>query len=186
MSSVNITREEAQQRSQVITAHNSKVLVDLSGRDPNGDPLAEPTETFVSSSTIEFSSTGGESHLDLIADGVYAADLDGTPLDPAAFSNNRFPFTTEAGTHEITVTALCRYSHSGEGLHRFVDPADGKVYLYTQFEIADARRMYADFEQPDQKMTFELQVIAPTGWTVVSNSPTPEPTEGPWDVTVVF
>ena len=57
MSSVNITREEAQQRSQVITAHNSKVLVDLSGRDPNGDPLAEPTETFVSSSTIEFSST---------------------------------------------------------------------------------------------------------------------------------
>ena len=70
MSSVNITRAEAQQRSQVITAHNSKVLVDLSGRDPNGDPLAEPTETFVSSSTIEFSSTGGESHLDLIADGV--------------------------------------------------------------------------------------------------------------------
>lgn len=181
MSSVNITREEAQQRSQVITAHNSKVLVDLSGRDPNGDPLAEPTETFVSSSTIEFSSTGGESHLDLIADGVYAADLDGTPLDPAAFSNNRFPFTAEAGTHEITVTALCRYSHSGEGLHRFVDPADGKVYLYTQFEIADARRMYADFEQPDQKMTFELQVVAPTGWTVVSNSPTPEPTEGPWE-----
>lgn len=181
MSSVNITREEAQQRSQVITAHSSKVLVDLSGRDPNGDPLGEPTETFVSSSTIQFSSTGGQSHLDLIADGVYAADLDGTPLDPAAFSHNRFPFTTEPGTHEITVTALCRYSHSGEGLHRFVDPADGKVYLYTQFEIADARRMYADFEQPDQKMTFELQVIAPTGWTIVSNSPAPEPTEGPWE-----
>ena len=74
MSSVNITREEAQQRSQVITAHSSKVLVDLSGRDPNGDPLGEPTETFVSSSTIQFSSTGGQSHLDLIADGVYAAD----------------------------------------------------------------------------------------------------------------
>lgn len=181
MSSVNITREEAQRRSQVITAHSSKVLVDLSGRDPNGDRLAEPTETFVSSSTIKFSSTGGESHLDLIADGVYAADLDGTPLDPATFSNNRFPFTTESGTHEITVTALCRYSHSGEGLHRFVDPADGKVYLYTQFEIADARRMYANFEQPDQKMTFELHVIAPTGWTVVSNAPTPEPTEGPWE-----
>ena len=178
MSSVNITREEAQQRSQVITTHSSKVLVDLSGRDPNGDPLGEPTETFVSSSTIQFSSTGGQNHLDLIADGVYAADLDGTPLDPAAFSHNRFPFTTEPGTHEITVTALCRYSHSGEGLHRFVDPADGKVYLYTQFEIADARRMYADFEQPDQKMTFELQVIAPTGWTIVSNSPTPEPVEG--------
>ena len=109
MSSVNITREEAQQRSQVITAHSSKVLVDLSGRDPNGDPLGEPTETFVSSSTIQFSSTGGQSHLDLIADGVYAADLDGTPLDPAAFSHNRFPFTTEPGTHEITVTALCRF-----------------------------------------------------------------------------
>ena len=90
MSSVNITREEAQQRSQVITAHSSKVLVDLSGRDPNGDPLGEPTETFVSSSTIQFSSTGGQSHLDLIADGVYAADLDGAPLDPAAFSHNRF------------------------------------------------------------------------------------------------
>lgn len=183
MSSVNITREEARERSRVITAHSSRVVVDLSGRDPDGQPLAEPDETFVSSSTISFTSTGGHSHLDLIADGVYAADLDGTPLDPAGYGDHRFGFDADPGTHEITVTALCRYSHSGEGLHRFVDPADGKVYLYTQFEIADARRMYADFEQPDQKMTFELQVIAPTGWTVVSNSPTPEPVDGPYEGT---
>ena len=31
-----------------------------------------------------------------------------------------------------TVVARCRYSRSGEGLHRFVDPADGAAYLWAQ------------------------------------------------------
>jgi aminopeptidase N len=52
---------------------------------------------------------------------------------------------------------------------------DDEVYLYTQFESADARRMYACFEQPDLKAPFTLHVTAPDHWQVVSNAPTPEP-----------
>jgi aminopeptidase N len=66
---------------------------------------------------------------------------------------------------------------TGEGLHRFVDPVDDSVYLYSQFEVADARRMYACFDQPDLKAEFALSVTAPTGWQVVSNSPSLEPVE---------
>jgi aminopeptidase N len=65
--------------------------------------------------------------------------------------------------------------NTGEGLHRFVDPVDNETYLYTQFESADARRMYACFEQPDLKATFQLTVTAPDHWQVISNAPTPEP-----------
>ena len=64
---------------------------------------------------------------------------------------------------------------TGEGLHRFVDPVDKAVYLYTQFEVIDARRMFACFDQPDLKATFAFTVTAPDDWEVVSNSPTPEP-----------
>ena len=181
MNSLNITRDEAHRRSTIVTAHSYRVVVDLSGRDPRGEALADPTGTFVSSSTISFTSTGGQTHVDLVADGVYAVVLDGVPLDPAAHQGNRYPISVEAGEHCLTIIALCRYSHTGEGLHRFVDPADERVYLYSQFETADARRMFATFEQPDQKATFALQVIAPSHWVVVSNSPTPEPEDGPYD-----
>ena len=68
-----------------------------------------------------------------------------------------------------------RYMNTGEGLHRFVDPADGQVYLYSQFEVADTRRMFPVFEQPDLKATFQFSVTAPADWAVVSNQPSPEP-----------
>ena len=73
------------------------------------------------------------------------------------------------------VVADGRYMHTGEGLHRFVDPVDDEVYLYTQFEVPDSRRMFAVFEQPDLKAAFRFTVTAPAHWEVVSNSPTPEP-----------
>ena len=79
--------------------------------------------------------------------------------------------------NELRVVADCAYSHTGEGLHRFVDPADKLVYLYTQFEVPDARRVFTTFEQPDLKATFTFHVTAPSHWQVVSNSPTPEPVE---------
>ena len=63
--------------------------------------------------------------------------------------------------------------HTGEGLHRFVDPVDKSVYLYTQFEVADSRRVFTVFEQPDLKATFAFTVTAPADWQVVSNQPTP-------------
>ncbi|WP_344801779.1 aminopeptidase N [Microlunatus ginsengisoli] len=161
----NLTRAEAAARSALIQTESYRLEIDLSGRAP-----ADGTTTFTSRSTIRFSAhADGQLHVDLIADRVLAAALDGEPLDPASFADSRLPLTVGAGEHELTVEALCRYSRSGEGLHRFVDPADGRVYLYTQFEPAEARRVFACFEQPDLKARFTTSVVAPEQWLVISN-----------------
>jgi aminopeptidase N len=171
----NLTRTEAAIRSGQIVAHSYDITVDLSGRVPDAGEY-DPTATFVSTSTVTFASTGGETWVDLIAERLLDASLDGRPLLDAAFDGYRLQLTAEPGEHQLTVSALCRYSHTGEGLHRFVDPVDDTVYCYTQLETADARRLYACFEQPDLKATFALTVVAPAEWTVLSNSPEVEPT----------
>ncbi|HEX8487916.1 MAG TPA: aminopeptidase N, partial [Propionibacteriaceae bacterium] len=161
----NLTRSEARARSELLDTHTYRVLVDLSGRD-----VAEPDATFVSTTEIAFTARdAGSTHLDLIGDGVRSARLDGALLDPGSFADSRLPFEVTPGPHRLEVVAVCRYSRSGEGLHRFVDPADQLTYLYTQFEVADARRVFACFEQPDLKARFSVSVVAPQHWTVISN-----------------
>ena len=94
----------------------------------------------------------------------------------AAFRDSRVQLTDLlAATNVLRIVADCAYMSTGEGLHRFVDPVDKAVYLYTQFEVIDARRMFACFDQPDLKATFAFNVTAPDDWEVISNSPTPEP-----------
>lgn len=175
-SSVNITRAEAQERSTIVTAMSYRVHVDMSGRGVDGSPLTDPETNFLSTTTVQFTSKAGRTWIDMIADQMIDGWLDGVQLDPCAHDGTRVHLDLAEGSHQLTLVGLARYSHTGEGLHRFVDPSDGRVYLYTQFETADARRMYACFDQPDQKATFELTVIAPSDWKVYSNSPTPEPT----------
>ncbi|WP_040281754.1 aminopeptidase N [Tessaracoccus massiliensis] len=171
MATANITRDEAVARTQVISTESYRIHVDLTGRD-----VAQPEKQFVSTTELTLTSHGGSTHLDLIADEVREATLDGEPFDTSAFDGYRLPLPElSEGTCEVRVVATCRYSNTGEGLHRFVDPADGKVYLYTQFETADARRMYANAEQPDQKATFQLTVDAPDHWVVFTNSASVEP-----------
>ena len=92
------------------------------------------------------------------------------------FDGNRITLDGLAATNELRVVADCAYSRSGEGLHRFTDPADGGVYLYSDLETFDANRVYACFDQPDLKATYEFTVIARPGWLVISNAaPTPRP-----------
>ena len=87
------------------------------------------------------------------------------------------PLPALAEHNVVVVEADCHYSNTGEGLHRFVDPVDGEVYLYSQFETADAKRMFACFDQPDLKATFDVTVTAPAHWQVISNGATGRPTE---------
>ena len=160
----NLTRAEAQARAALIGTDTYAVHVDLSGRE-----VDDPTTLFTSTSRIRFTArAAGSLHVDLIAERVRSASLDGVALDPATFVASRLPFDVEPGEHELVVDAVVRYSRSGDGLHRFVDPADGLTYLYTQFEPADARRVYACFEQPDLKARFSVSVTAPSDWAVVS------------------
>ncbi|MEU6676062.1 aminopeptidase N [Streptomyces sp. NPDC046925] len=176
MPGTNLTREEAQQRAKLLTVDSYEIDLDLSGAQEGG--------TYRSVTTVRFDSAeaGAETFIDLVAPAVHEAVLNGRSLDVAAvFRDSRIALKhLEAGPNELKVVADCDYTNTGEGLHRFVDPVDEQAYLYTQFEVPDARRVFASFEQPDLKATFRFTVKAPSGWTVISNSPTPEPSGDVW------
>ncbi|MQY32477.1 Aminopeptidase N [Streptomyces sp. RB17] len=176
MPGTNLTREEAQQRAELLTVDSYEIDLDLSGAQEGG--------TYRSVTTVRFDVArgGAESFIDLVAPAVHEVVLNGDQLDPAeVFKDSRIalPGLLE-GRNILRVVADCAYTNTGEGLHRFVDPVDEQAYLYTQFEVPDARRVFASFEQPDLKATFRFTVRAPEGWTVISNSPTPEPQDNVW------
>ncbi|MCM1968465.1 MULTISPECIES: aminopeptidase N [Streptomyces] len=176
MPGTNLTREEAQQRAKLLTVDSYEIDLDLSGAQEGG--------TYRSVTTVRFdvAESGAETFIDLVAPTVHEVTLNGEPLDPAeVFKDSRIalPGLLE-GRNVLRVAADCAYTNTGEGLHRFVDPVDQQAYLYTQFEVPDARRVFASFEQPDLKATFQFTVKAPEGWTVISNSPTPEPKDNVW------
>src|SRR5207244_4328626 len=79
---------------------------------------------------------------------VRSATLNGSPLDhDRAAGRIRLPGL--AADNELRVVADVTYSRTGQGLHRFTDPVDGHVYLYTQAATADAQRVFPCFDQPD-------------------------------------
>ena len=178
----NLTRDEASARAGLLSPASHPISyaieLDLTGHDGAGHRLESPETTFVSTSVVRFGADrSSPTHIDLIAERVLSASLNGTELDPSTFTGSRLPITPAAGENELTVQALCRYSRSGEGLHRFVDPADQLVYLYTQFEVSEARRVFACFEQPDLKADYTLDVLAPPDWTVIANSTAEAPVD---------
>jgi aminopeptidase N len=157
----NLTRDEASARSALITVTSYQVDLDLTGGDA----------TFDSVSVIRFGCTapGSSTHLDLTAPAVREITLNDAPVSLDAFDGDRITLTGLAADNVLRVVADCAYSRSGEGLHRFTDPADGRVYLYSDLETFDAHRIYACFDQPDMKASYELAVTAPADWQVVSN-----------------
>ena len=167
MPGTNLTRAEAAERARIISVESYHVDLDLTG-----DP-----ETFRARTTVTFDAeAGAHTFIDAITASVDSVTLNGTFLDPAKVSNGeRIDLPDLAEHNELVVDSRMYYMNTGEGLHRFVDPVDDQVYLYTQFEVADTRRMFPVFEQPDLKATFQFAVTAPADWDVVSNQPTPEP-----------
>ena len=166
----NLTREEAQERAALVSTETYVVELDLT----------QPSDTrFGSITTIRFGATPGAStFVDLVDGEISSITLNGSAIDPSVYADSRIPLTDLAADNELRVEATCAYSHSGEGLHRFVDPADGRAYLYTQFEVPDARRVFTTFEQPDLKATFEFHVTAPSELAGRLELPhTPEPDE---------
>jgi aminopeptidase N len=175
----NLTREEAAARAETVTVDAYEVVLDLTRGE----------RAFRSTTTVRFrAAPGASTFIDAITDAVHAVVLNGRELDPAEVSDGvRIQLPGLAAENVLTVDAECLYMNTGEGLHRFVDPVDGEVYLYSQFEVADTRRMFAVFEQPDLKARFAFTVTAPEHWTVVSTQPTPEPAPaGPGTATWSF
>ena len=163
----NLTRIEAQERRAIVDTESYEIALDLT----------KGAEVFGSRSVVRFTATEGSStFIDLIAREVREITLNGEQIDPTgAFADSRIALDGLAAENVLVVDADCEYTNTGEGLHRFVDPVDGEVYLYSQFEVPDSRRVFAVFEQPDLKATFQFTITAPAAWKVVSNSPTPEP-----------
>ena len=168
---LNLTREETRTRARLIEVESYTVELDLTQGDV----------TFGSTTTARFRCTekGASTFIDLVAEEVTLVELNGSRLDPAAaYDGARISLADLGEDNTVRVVARCRYMNTGEGLHRFVDPVDKSVYLYSQFEVADSRRVFTVFEQPDLKATFAFIVTAPADWQVVSNQPLsgePEP-----------
>ena len=163
----NLTRVEAQGRKAIVDVASYEVVLDLTTGE----------RTFGSTTTVTFSAAPGAStFIDAITDSVHSVILNGDMLDPSVVSDGvRIQLDNLKAENVLVVEADAAYTNTGEGLHRFVDPVDDEVYLYSQFEVPDSRRVFAVFEQPDLKATFQFTVTAPSAWRVISNSLTPEP-----------
>ncbi|MFF8570962.1 aminopeptidase N [Streptomyces sp. NPDC015408] len=176
----NLSRDEARERAALLSVDGYEVSLDV--RSAVGDTQGGGPRTFRSVTTLRFrcNEPGASSFADLVAPSVTAVSLNGRDLDPSeVFDGTRIALEDLAADNELVVDAQCAYSRTGEGLHRFVDPEDGEVYLYTQYEPADSRRVFANFEQPDLKAPFRFEVRAPEEWTVWSNG-AGERVDGVW------
>jgi len=171
-----LTRTAAEQRAALMSPTDANAVsaiqytIELDLTDGAGRP---GTSTFTSTTTVRFdcAQPGASSWIDIVAAGVHSAVLNGTELDISGYrEDDGIALPNLAAHNELTVRADGRYMNTGEGLHRFVDPVDDAVYLYSQFETADAKRMFACFDQPDLKGRYQLTVTAAPDWKVISNA----------------
>jgi len=158
-----LTRTEAVARADLIAVQEYRIDLDLT------DTAA--SDGFDSTTTVLFSChrPGGSTFVELKPSRLDEIRLNGVALDVAGLEGNRFPLTDLAGQNELVVRSRMRTSNTGEGLHRFVYPEDGSVYLYAQAFMDDAQRMFACFDRPDLKARISLAVTAPAGWQVAGN-----------------
>jgi aminopeptidase N len=164
MAIAEVTRAESGERSRLLQVNSYEIALDLTRGEMD----------FGSVSVIRFSCTtpGAESYADLIASEVQEITLNGVVLDPAqVYADGRIVLTGLADANELRVVAHCAYTSDGSGLHRAVDSADGRVYIYAGLYPADARRVFACFDQQDLKARFTFDVTAPAHWVVLSNQP---------------
>ncbi|MDR0951074.1 MAG: aminopeptidase N [Candidatus Ancillula sp.] len=169
----NLTRIEAQNRKKLVSDVRYQIFLDITSAKADS-PL---NETFVSKTKIQFTYNSDAVDfntealfVDLKARKINDIVLNGQNISTDNFKDYRLtlPGNFLQSHNELIVNADCEFTNTGEGLHKFVAEDEGEVYLYTQFEVADSRRVFACFEQPDIKATFDWTVKAPAGWVLTS------------------
>ncbi|MFL6105462.1 MAG: aminopeptidase N [Marmoricola sp.] len=165
-----LQRDEAVARFELLSVSSYDVSLDLRGE-----------ETFASRTTVELTSRAGETFLDLKARSVESITLDGVPLPLEHWSEGRYPLSLAAGEHRLVVEATMAFRNDGEGLHRAVDPSDGRAYLYQMSFMSAAPSVFACFDQPDLKAPYTLHVLAPEDWLVVANARGQQVEPGRWE-----
>ena len=163
MPGINISRSEALERSAHLAVNSYEVFLDITGK---GD-------TFFARSTISFTcnKVGYDTFLDTFSERVISATLNGTPVNTNGFDGQTIYLSNLQAENLLVVEVESLYSKTGEGLQKTIDPVDNEVYLYSQGETAHIRKMYPCFDQPNLKATFNLSVLAPQHWEVISNNP---------------
>ena len=169
-----LTRLEAAERAALLTVRNYRISLDLAGPGPD----------FGSDTVIEFAAArpGASTFLDLQASEVRSVLLNGEPVDPAGLVDGRLPLTELRAENVLRIQARMAYSTDGEGIHRHVDPADGKTYLYAMSFLDAAPRWFGCFDQPDLKASFDIEVRCPPEWTVIGNSAATRVAPGHWQL----
>ncbi|MGB9377871.1 MAG: aminopeptidase N [Mycobacteriales bacterium] len=164
----NLTRDENTARASLLAVSDYDIHLDVT--DGGGKP---GERTFHSVSRVSFtcSQPGAETFLDVVAETIRSATLNGEPIDTSDYDPEQgIKLSGLTADNVVVVDADLRYMNTGEGLHRFADPVDGEVYLYSQFETTDAHRVYACFDQANLKAAFAFHVTVPEHWQVLSNS----------------
>ena len=167
MAVAEITKSESAQRARLLHVESYDIALDLTG-----------TQVLTSVALIRFGceQPDASSYADLVAQTVREVRLNGVALDPAQVcADGRITLAGLAADNELRVVADFAYTGDGSAMHRSVDSADGRVYCYTTLFPAEARRVFACFDQPDLKATFRFAVTAPADWVVLSNQPAPQP-----------
>ncbi|BDZ63152.1 aminopeptidase N [Agromyces mangrovi Wang et al. 2018] len=174
----NLTRAEAEARAALVSVERYDVAIDLTRGDTR----------FGSETVVTFTATEGAStFIEATAETVREVVLNGRALDVAdVFAGDRIRLDGLADENELRVVFDGAYTNTGEGLHRFVDPVDDAVYLYTEFAVAQANRVFAVFDQPDLKARFRFTITAPEDWQVLGNASTPLATEAVADGAAVW
>lgn len=167
----NLSKSEAFERSSLLSVERYDIEIDLR--------QVRNSDVFRTRATILFSASEGKrSFIDVLAESVDSVNLNGIELDPSkVYDGARIHLSTLKGKNDLRITADFAYTNSGEGLHKFVDPVDGEIYLYSQFEVPDSRRVFPVFEQPDLKANFQFTIHGPKEWRIISNQATPDPSD---------
>ncbi|MFI0796902.1 aminopeptidase N [Micromonospora rubida] len=165
----NLTQVEATERARLLEVTGYDISLDLSTAVQAAD-----ARTFRSVTEVRFrcAEPGTSTFIEAAAESVRSATLNGVSVDLSGWSaDSGLALTGLAEENTLVVDADFAYSNSGQGLHRTVDPVDGETYLYSQFETADAQKVFACFDQPDLKSVYTWHATVPEHWRVVSNMP---------------
>ncbi len=156
----NLTVGDARERAASIDVSSYQIDLDLD----RGEGV------FGSTTVVTFTSSDGRpTFVDIAPETLHTVELNGHTIEPSLLSGERIPLHPTTGTNQLALTATMRYSHDGEGLHRCVDPEDGRAYVYAMTFLDAAPRVFACFDQPDLKAELRLRVRVPAEWKVVGN-----------------
>ena len=161
-----LLRSEAVERAAQIVVTQMFVSLDLTLDDPT---------VFDSTAVIDFIATpGAATFVDFKGRQLLSANLNGQAVDVTTWADGRLPLANLQQQNRLVVHGIMAYSSDGEGLHRHVDQADGRTYLYAMSFLDAAPRWFACFDQPDLKAPYRFDVTAPADWTVWGNGPSVE------------